>query len=122
MLQAQEETLQVRARPVATAVAMSDAYRSVVRQFRVHRLHCAQTRLAHYLIGLQQKALGASTVTLEVSKRRLASLLGIKPESLSRVFASLGRYGVHVDGNTITIADFRLLEDLSQYDYDLEID
>jgi CRP/FNR family transcriptional activator FtrB len=50
----------------------------------------------------------------------LASLLGIKPESLSRVFAGLSNYGVQVDGNNITIADFRVLEDLSQYDYDLE--
>ncbi len=105
---------------LATTAAMSDAYRSVVRQFRIHRLHCAQTRLAHYLIGLQHKAPGANTVTLEVSKRRLASLLGIKPESLSRVFAGLSNYGVQVDGNNITIADFRVLEDLSQYDYDLE--
>lgn len=105
---------------LATATAMSDAYRSVVRQFRIHRLHCAQTRLAHYLIGLQHKSPGADTVTLEVSKRRLASLLGIKPESLSRVFAGLSHYGVQVDGNNITIADFRALEDLSQYDYDLD--
>jgi CRP/FNR family transcriptional activator FtrB len=104
----------------ATASAMSDAYRTVVRQLRSHRLSSAQMRLAHYLVGLHQRDPESSTIRLDISKRRLASLLGLKPESLSRVFASLSEHGVHVDGEHITVTDFQLLEDLAQYDYDID--
>lgn len=104
----------------ATAYAMSDAYRTIIRQLRSHRLSSAQMRLAHYLVGLHQKEPESTTVSLEISKRRLASLVGLKPESLSRLFASLSKHGVHVDGEHITVTDFQLLEDLAKYDYDIE--
>lgn len=105
---------------LATASALSDAYRHVVRQLRSHRLHSAQMRLAHYLVGLHNKKPGAHTLHLEITKRRLASLLGLKPESLSRLFASLNEYGVHVEGEWVTVTDFQLLEDLAQYDPNLD--
>jgi CRP/FNR family transcriptional activator FtrB len=105
---------------IATATAISEAYRSIVRQFRNQRLRSAQMRLAHYLVSLHHGTGGNETVQLDISKRRLASLIGLKPESLSRVFASLGQYGVHVSGSQITVQDFRVLEELSQFDYDID--
>jgi CRP/FNR family transcriptional activator FtrB len=105
---------------IATATAVSEAYRSIVRQLRSQRLRSAQMRLAHYLVGLHHGAGSNGTIRLEISKRRLASLIGLKPESLSRVFASLGQYGVQVSGSQITVQDFRVLEDLAQFDYDID--
>lgn len=105
---------------IATATAISEAYRAIVRQLRSQRLRSAQMRLAHYLISLHHGTGGTGTVHLEISKRRLASLIGLKPESLSRVFASLGQYGVQVSGSRITVQDFRVLEDLAQFDYDID--
>jgi CRP/FNR family transcriptional activator FtrB len=77
-------------------------------------------RLARYLVELKHEDAGAGSVHLDVSKRRLAALLGLKPESLSRVFASLAEYGVHVDGEHVTVTDFKLLEDLAQPDSDID--
>lgn len=105
---------------IATAIAISEAYRSLVRQLRSQRLRSAQMRLAHYLVGMHEGAGGSGTIQLQISKRRLASLIGLKPESLSRVFASLSQYGVHVSGSQITVQDFRVLEELSQFDYDID--
>jgi CRP/FNR family transcriptional activator FtrB len=77
-------------------------------------------RLAHYLVGLHNKKPDAHAVHLDITKRRLASLLGLKPESLSRLFANLNEYGVHVEGEWVTVTDFQLLEDLAQYDPNLD--
>lgn len=105
---------------LSTAFEISDAFRTVVRQLRAQRLRSAKMRLANYLVDLRRKSNGTNTIRLEISKRRLASLLGLKPESLSRVFADLGRHGVRVHGEEITVTDFELLEDLAQYDRDLD--
>jgi len=105
---------------LATGIELSDAYRTVVRQLRAQRLRSAKMRLANYLVELHRKSSGTNTVRLEISKRRLASLLGLKPESLSRVFAGLGQHGVQVRGEEITVTDFELLEDLAQYGREID--
>jgi CRP/FNR family transcriptional activator FtrB len=105
---------------LATACEISDAYRTVVRQLRAQRLRSAKMRLASYLVDLHRKSTGTNTIHLEISKRRLASLLGLKPESLSRVFADLGQHGVHVHGVDITVTDFESLAEMAQYDRDID--
>ena len=105
---------------LSTTCEISNAYRTVVRQLRAQRLRSAKMRLANYLVDIHRKSGGTNTIRLEISKRRLASLLGLKPESLSRVFAELSQHGVHVNGEEITVTDFELLEDLAQYDQDMD--
>jgi CRP/FNR family transcriptional activator FtrB len=105
---------------LSTACEISDAYRTVVRQLREQRLRSAKMRLANYLVDLHRRSGGTNTVRLEISKRRLASLLGLKPESLSRVFAELAQHGVLVNGEEITVTAFELLEDLAQYDRNID--
>ena len=73
-------------------------------------------RLAAYLIDLSDEHGGADTVTLSVSKRQLASLLGTIPETLSRIFGKMsGRGIIHVNGAEIRIADRDALADLAEY-------
>ena len=74
-------------------------------------------RLAAYLIYLaEEDANGADRVTLPVSKRQLAGLLGTIPETLSRIFAKMSDNGlIEVEGATIRILDGDGLADLAEY-------
>lgn len=68
------------------------------------------SRLAGYLLYLQEEQGGGEWVTLEISKGQLASLLGTIPETLSRIFAKMTEEGlIEVDGRKILIRDSEAL-------------
>ena len=58
------------------------------------------------------RTIGFRSRDLEQGRKRLASVLGMTPESLSRAFKALRPYGVAVEDNRIRIAD---LEDLRRF-------
>ncbi len=61
------------------------------------------SRLLKYLYNLKAKT-GSSTITLPISKRDLAMLLGAAPETVSRIFTKLQNDGViSFNGKEITI-------------------
>lgn len=91
------------ARAIVTELAQ--CYRSVIKAQKDLKLRTSLERLANYLLRQQKQAGGAVVFTLGFEKRRLASVLGMTPENLSRAFKGLQPYGVSVDGNQITIAD-----------------
>ncbi len=63
-------------------------------------------RLAGYLLYLSEEQGNADTVTLDISKGQLASLLGTIPETLSRIFAKMSDEGlIEVNGRTISLLD-----------------
>ncbi len=66
-------------------------------------------RLAAALLALTPSETGAVTVSLGVTKSRLAGHIGITPESLSRAMARLRDIGVTSHGQSVTIADVALL-------------
>lgn len=71
-------------------------------------------RLAAYLIYLADEQ-GKETVSLDISKGQLASLLGTIPETLSRIFAKMSEQGlIEVSGKHIRIPDRIGLEELAQ--------
>ncbi len=74
-------------------------------------------RLAAYLIyRAEEEANGADQISLPVSKRQLAGLLGTIPETLSRIFAKMSDNGlIEVEGSTIRILDAGGLADLAEY-------
>lgn len=88
----------------AAARALSGCYCGVVRALKNHKLRGALQRLASYLLSQQRRQGGKATLTLPCQKRVLSSLLGMTPENLSRAFASLGPYGVKVDGAFVTLS------------------
>lgn len=67
----------------------------------------ALSRVAHYLLELPRTHTGGVTVVyLPTTKRNVASLLGISPETLSRRLRQLGTSGlVTVDGSRIVLED-----------------
>ncbi|MGD9127332.1 MAG: Crp/Fnr family transcriptional regulator [Planctomycetia bacterium] len=66
-------------------------------------LRDVQARLANHLLQLT-KDQGSEVVTLESSKRQLATTLGTIPETLSRALAKLAASKVvTIDGSTITV-------------------
>ena len=93
------------ARAVVTELA--NGYRGAIKSLKNLKLRSGVERLANFLI--QQRGDGPDTFELKLEKRRLASLLGMSPENLSRAFNSLRAYGVVVDGPTITLGDPRAL-------------
>lgn len=89
---------------------LAKCYRSVVKAQKDVKLRTSLERLANYLLRQQRNAGGGKVFELQFEKRRLASLLGMTPENLSRAFKGLVPYGVSVVGNKVTILDQADLE------------
>lgn len=100
------------ARAVVTELA--SCYRSTIRHAKDLKLRSALERLANYLLRQHRRRGGATSFTLDVEKRKLAAYLGMKPENLSRAFASLRAHGVEVDGPTVRLRDLPALENLAR--------
>lgn len=89
------------ARAIVTELAQ--AYRRKVKAMKDLKLRTSLERLANYLLRQQRRAGGGAEFELPFEKWRLAMLLGMTPENLSRAFRSLQTYGVSVDGTRVTI-------------------
>lgn len=89
---------------------LAQCYRSVIKSQKDLKLRTSLERLANYLLRQQKRAGRGATFDLEFEKRRLASVLGMTPENLSRAFKGLQPYGVTVDGARIKIEDQEDLE------------
>ena len=99
------------ARTIVTELA--ECYRSVVKSTKDLKLRTSLERLANYLLR-QQKRAGSTAFDLRMEKRRLASLLGMTPENLSRAFKGLEPYGVCVKGGQIELIDLVALEEFAK--------
>ena len=84
---------------------LARCYRSVIRNTKDLKLRTSLERLANHLLKQQRRAHGAMEFDLQTEKRRLASLLGMTPENLSRAFKGLQQHGVQVHGQRIVISD-----------------
>lgn len=96
------------ARAIVTELAQ--CYRSVIKSQKDLKLRTSLERLANYLLRQQRHSGGGATFEIDFEKRRLASVLGMTPENLSRAFKGLQPYGVTVKGTRITIGDQAELE------------
>jgi CRP/FNR family transcriptional regulator, transcriptional activator FtrB len=93
---------------------LAQCYRSVIKTQKDLKLRTSLERLANYLLRQQRRAGGESAFQLEFEKRRLASVLGMTPENLSRAFKGLQPYGVTVKGTQITIGNQADLEQFAK--------
>ncbi len=89
---------------------LGQCYRAVIKAQKDLKLRSSLERLANYLLRQQKRAGGAADFDLMFEKRRLASVLGMTPENLSRAFKGLQPYGVAVNGTHISIRDQQDLE------------
>ena len=73
-------------------------------------------RIASYIMGLARDQNNDKSVSLSISKKNIANLLGITPETLSRVFSKMTNSKIiEVDGNNIKIVDFKKLAELAEH-------
>lgn len=89
----------------AIVAELAQCYRSVIKAQKDLKLRTSLERLANYLLRKQGHTGGKSIFELDFEKRRLASVLGMTPENLSRAFKGLQPYGVSVEGNRIVISN-----------------
>ena len=90
-----------------------------LRQFTVQienlSLKEVPARLAGYLIYLAEEQKAGDSVTLNISKGQLASLLGTIPETLSRIFAKMNsRNLIRVKDRNISLLDLNGLQKLAE--------
>lgn len=91
---------------------LAQCYRSVIKAHKNLKLRSSLERLANYLLQQQKHSDEVTEFDLRFEKRRLASMLGMTPENLSRAFKALRPYGVAIEGNRVTISD---LDDLKRF-------
>ncbi|WBU61237.1 Crp/Fnr family transcriptional regulator [Paracoccus albus] len=78
-------------------------------------------RLAEFLIDLAETGSNGVNgavpkLALPYNKALIAGQLGLQPESLSRAFAKLRDFGVHIEGNTAQIDDLDRLREIANQD------
>jgi CRP/FNR family transcriptional activator FtrB len=79
-------------------------YRAVTRVLKNDRMRSSTERLGNWLLSMAQRS-GSNEFELPLEKRKLASFLGMTPESYSRSIAVLEKHGVRSHGSRIVIAD-----------------
>lgn len=89
----------------AAVAELAQGYRRVVKSAKNIRLRTSVERLANWLLRQHGLAEGQPEFELRMEKRRLASLLGMTPENLSRAIRALRPHGVRIEGNRAQIAD-----------------
>jgi CRP/FNR family transcriptional regulator, transcriptional activator FtrB len=89
----------------AVVLELAMRYRDVIRTTKNLKLRSSVERLANYLLSEQKRSEDGVHFTLPLEKRRLASLLGMTPENLSRTFALLQECGVEMDGKNVVVSD-----------------
>lgn len=94
----------------AMVMELTERYRTVIKCFKDSRLRSGVERLANYLISAHEQHRDVNVVELTEDKRKLAALLGMTPEYLSRAFTKLKKYGVEVHGSKITLKNLDALD------------
>ena len=95
---------------------LSDRLREFTVQIENLSLKEVPSRLASYLLFLSEKENGADTLTLNISKAQLASVIGTIPETLSRILNKMSAKNlITVNGRTIRLADRDKLELLAEH-------
>lgn len=84
---------------------LARCYRSSLKSHKDLKLRTALERLANFLLREQRRAGGAAAFELPFEKRRLASILGMTPENLSRTLRALQAHGAVVEGAAVRIVD-----------------
>jgi CRP/FNR family transcriptional activator FtrB len=88
---------------------LSRQHRRMIRHVKDLKLRNAAQRLGCFLLALADKAGGVGLVELPYDKRIVAAQLGMTPESLSRAFSLLRKFGLESRGQRIKLSDPRAL-------------
>ncbi len=91
------------ARAIVNELALR--FRGVVRSLKNGKLRTGAERLANWIVKTAMLQEDQHRFQLEISKRSLASSLGMTPAHLSRNFTVLEQYGVKRSGGYVVIED-----------------
>jgi CRP-like cAMP-binding protein len=94
---------------IAMIASTSQHLHRMVQQIEQLMAQSATQRVAEFLASLAPCSRGPCTITLPYDKSLIAGRLGLKPESLSRVFAKLRAIGVDVRASTVVVRDMAQL-------------
>jgi CRP-like cAMP-binding protein len=106
---------QIRAHPdvgLAMIASVSRHVHHLVDEIEQLKGHTGLQRVAEFLVEQSPVETGACTVKLPYEKSLIAARLGMKPESLSRVFQRLRRHGVVIKREMAVIGDLNALRGL----------
>lgn len=92
--------------------SVSMHFRTMVREIKELKLKTANQRLGSYMLSLTDKTEGGAIFRLPHNKGLVAARVGVRRETLSRLFTSLRGHGVVVDGPMVSIID---ISSLAQY-------
>lgn len=105
----------IRENPEAFPAILAGAYahlHQLVHQIESLKANSSLERIAQYIIAATESSTGSEAAELPFEKRVLASLLGMKPETLSRQFKRLEPHGVALNGRRIVVRDRKALRRL----------
>ena len=97
---------------IAMIASTSVHLHRMVQQIERLTAQSATQRVAEFLSSLVPCTKGPCTIALPYDKSLIAGRLGLKPESLSRVFAKLRSVGVDVRASNVRVADMAQLRAL----------
>ena len=80
-------------------------FRRQIKLAKNLKLRSAEERVGCYLLGLAQETTPNAPITLPMEKRLIAWQLGMTRETFSRILAAMERYGLHILGDTVEVAD-----------------
>ncbi|WP_170324587.1 Crp/Fnr family transcriptional regulator [Ruegeria arenilitoris] len=95
---------------VAVLSAASSHLHEMMHEVEELKVLTGYERLCNFLVRLSDKQGGQSRLELPFDKVVLASMLGMKPESLSRAFGKLRNVGVESEYKSVVIRDLERLK------------
>ena len=90
---------------LAVLACQAAQFRRQIKHAKNLQLRSAEERVGCYLLALSAQAPTGAVVRLPVEKRLIASQLGIKRETFSRLLAVVARHGLRVDGDVVILED-----------------
>lgn len=94
---------------IAMIASTSQHLHHLVEQVAQLKVQSAVQRVAEFLVSLCPPGKGPCTIALPYEKVLIAGKLGIKPESLSRAFATLRTAGIEVRDLKVIVRDVNVL-------------
>ena len=97
---------------IAMIASTSQHLQALVTRIEQFTAQSGTQRVADFLASLTSCKKGRCTIDLPYDKSLIAGRLGLKPESLSRVFAKLRTIGVDVRSSEVVVDDVAMLRNL----------
>lgn len=98
---------------LAMIASTSQHLHHLVQQIEQLKAQSGVQRVAEFLASLCPADQGPAEIALPYDKVLIAARLGLKPESLSRVFAKLRTMGVDVNASSVSVRDVARLHQLA---------